>query len=174
GERIDHGDHFHEGGIDPHLWMSPKVMLEILPAIKQTLMEVYPHLSETIENNYSVLKSDVELVHSELQDVVSGLRIRSFMIFHPALTYLARDYGLEQISIEYEGKEPSPGQLSHIIRKARNENISVIFVQEEYDVRNAQLVAEETGAEVVQINPLAYDWMSEMRNLANAFNTYLK
>jgi len=174
GERIDHGDHFHEGGIDPHLWMSPKVILEVLPGIKNALLEVYPHLSETIENNYSVLKSDVELIHNELQEVVSGLRINSFMIFHPALTYLARDYGLDQISIEHEGKEPSPGRLRQLIQKARNENISVIFVQEEYDVRNAELVAEETGAEVVQINPLAYDWMLEMRNLANAFKTYLK
>jgi len=174
GERIDHGDHFHEGGIDPHIWMSPGVMMDLLPVLRDVVVEIYPELAETINENYPYVLADIERMHFEMQELTQNLSQRRFMIFHPALTYLARDYGLEQVSIEYEGKEPSPAQLSHLIRHARAEKVPVIFIQEEYDVRNARLVAEETGAEVVQINPLAYDWVLEMEKLSQNLNIYLR
>jgi zinc transport system substrate-binding protein len=174
GERIDHGDHFHEGGIDPHIWMSPGVMVRLLPVLRDVIVEVYPELEQTINENYPYVLADVERMHFEMQELTQTLSQRRFMIFHPALTYLARDYDLEQVSIEHEGKEPSPAQLSHLIRQARAENVPVIFIQEEYDVRNARLVAEETGAEIVQINPLAYDWVMEMEKLSQNLNIYLR
>lgn len=174
GERIDHGDHFHEGGIDPHIWMSPKVMLDLLPVLRDAIVEIYPELELTIIENYTYVFADVEKMHFEMQEITKNLSQRRFMIFHPALTYLARDYNLEQVSIEHEGKEPSPAQLGHLIRHAKAENVPVIFIQEEYDVRNAQLVAQETGAEVVQINPLAYDWLNEMENLSEILKIYLR
>jgi zinc transport system substrate-binding protein len=174
GERIDHGDHFHEGGIDPHIWMSPKVMLGLLPVLRDVIAEVYPELEPTINENYPYVLADIERMHFEMQELTQALSQRRFMIFHPALTYLARDYDLEQVSIEHEGKEPSPAQLSHLIRHARAENVPVIFIQEEYDVRNARLVAEETGAEIIQINPLAYDWVLEMEKLSQNLNIYLR
>ena len=174
GERIDHGDHFHEGGIDPHIWMSPKVMMDLLPVLRDVILEIYPEQEEAINDNYPYVLADVERIHFEMQEITQSLSQRRFMIFHPALTYLARDYDLEQVSIEHEGKEPSPAQLSHLIRHARAENVPVIFIQEEYDIRNARLVAEETGAEVVQINPLAYDWVLEMEKLSQNLNIYLR
>jgi zinc transport system substrate-binding protein len=169
GATIDHGDHVHEGGIDPHIWMSPEVILSILPVIRENLTEVYPELSEVISENYTVLIAELELIHNQLLDVAAAMNQKRFLIFHPALTYLARDYGLQQVSIEHEGKEPSPAQLGRLIREARAESIPVIFIQEEYDKRNAELVAAETGARVVQINPLAYNWVNEMRSLTEIF-----
>lgn len=174
GELIDHGDHVHEGGIDPHIWMSPKVMLSLLPVIKNSLIEVYPDLEETINANYPDVLEDVERIHQSMEALTETLGKRRFMIFHPALTYLARDYNLEQVSIEFEGKEPSPARLSRLIRDAKAETIPVIFIQEEYDVRNANLVAIETGAEVVTINPMEYNWVRSMEELMNIFEVYLQ
>lgn len=174
GKPIVHGDHMHEGGVDPHIWMSPAVMLNLLPVIKDALVEGYPQFQEVVEANYQDLFADVERVHLEMLDLSQAITQRRFLIFHPALTYLARDYGMEQVSIEHEGKEPSPGQLSQLIREARAETIPVIFIQEEYDRRNAELVAAETGAELIQINPLSYDWLKEMNDLMEVFKQYLQ
>lgn len=174
GERIAHGDHFHEGGIDPHIWMSPKGMLDLLPVMRDALVEVYPQFKADIDDNYARVFAETEAIHLRMQELTRELSIRRFLIFHPALTYMARDYDLEQVSIEHEGKEPSAAQLMRIIRDARAENIPVIFIQEEYDIRNAQLVAQETGTEIIQINPLGYDWMHEMEVLAKTINQYLK
>ena len=94
--------------------------------------------------------------------------IRMFVIYHPALTYFARDYGLHQISIEEGGKEPSPAHLKDLIDVCRAENVGVIFVQPEFDKRNAETIAQQTGTRVVPINPLSYDWEEEMLNVAKA------
>lgn len=174
GPEIDHGDHVHEGGIDPHIWMSPAVMLSLLPAISSSIIDVYPHLKGTVEENYPLLAGEVEAIHNDFKRLGQELPRRSFMIFHPALTYLARDYGFEQIAMEHEGKEPSPRYLSRLVSKARDESIPVIFIQQEYDVRSAQLISQETGAAVVPINPLAYDWMASMDELKTHFETHLR
>jgi len=174
GEPIDHGDHVHEGGIDPHIWMSPKVMLKALPVIKNTLADAYPELKDTIAANYNILEAEIVGLDREMHDVVAGLSEKRFMIFHPALTYLARDYGMEQVPIEFEGKEPSPARLKNLIRDTRASNIPVIFIQQEYDVNNAHLVAAETGAKVVTINPMAYNWIEEMKKLMVVFKENLK
>ena len=92
----------------------------------------------------------------------------TFLIYHPALSYFARDYGLKQISIEEGGKEPSPAQLKALIETCRKENAHTIFVQQEFDQRNAQLIADELGVNVVSINPLSYNWAEEMLRVAQA------
>ena len=92
----------------------------------------------------------------------------TFLIYHPALSYFARDYGLKQISIEEGGKEPSPAHLKNLIETCRRDNAHVIFVQQEFDTRNAKLIADELGVDVIPINPLSYDWQEEMINIAKA------
>ena len=174
GDEVDHGDHVHEGGIDPHIWMSPLVMLDLLPIMASAIAEVYPELEEVVHGNLPLLLEEVREVHEAFLALAETLSDRRFLIFHPALTYLARDYGFEQVAIEHAGKEPTPAQLSRLIRRSRAENIPVIFIQEEYDMRNAQLISEETGAEVVQTNPLAYNWTASMYALHQAMKDALQ
>lgn len=174
GMDIDHGDHKHEGGVDPHIWMSPLVIKKLLPVIRTSLIDVYPHLEEVVERNYPELESEVEVLHNEFDALSNLLTRKSFMIYHPALTYLARDYGFIQVSVEHEGKEPSPAMLGRIIQDARLYSAPVIFIQEEYDMRSAELISKETGATLIQINPLAYDWVASMKELKHHLGENLK
>ncbi|WP_026474531.1 metal ABC transporter solute-binding protein, Zn/Mn family [Alkaliflexus imshenetskii] len=170
----DHHDHdHHHNGVDPHIWMSPRVMLELLPHIKNALTENFPELREIIESNYPALYTKIETLDTRMYEASRDLAHKQFLIFHPALTYLARDYGLEQIAIEQDGKEPSPAFLASVIRKAREEKIPVIFIQEEYDIRNAEMVSREAGIALVQINPLAYDWIQNMETLIETIKVHL-
>lgn len=174
GEDVVHGDHVHEGGIDPHIWLSPAVMLNLLPVISENLVELYPDLEEVIRSNHNILHNEIQQLHEEMQTLTLSLTHKRFIIFHPALTYLARDYGMEQVSIEHEGKEPSPARLSRLIHDARAENVSIVFIQEEYDVRNAQLVANETGAKVFALNHLSYNWFENMQHVMKVFKENLQ
>ncbi len=88
------------------------------------------------------------------------------MIYHPALAYFARDYKLEQLSLEWEGKTPSPSHMKELTDLGRERNISTIFIQVEFDKRNAAVLSKEIGAEIVSINPLDYDWHSQMIQIA--------
>lgn len=169
-----HGDHVHEGGVDPHTWMSPKVVKSFLPRIKETLVKYYPKHKHIIEENFITLMAEIQTIDKEYERITTDLKHRKFMIFHPALTYLARDYDLEQVSIEYEGKEPSPQKLRELIDVANNQNIPVIFIQAEFDKRGAKMVVDATGAELVVINPLAYEWKKSVTEILRFFEEYLK
>jgi zinc transport system substrate-binding protein len=179
GVTCDHEDHAghgheHEGGVDPHIWMSPAVVLELLPLMKASLVATFPDLKDTIESRYPLLVAKAEAAHQELMETSESLTSRSFLIFHPALTYLARDYGFEQIAIEQDGKEPSPALLARTIEQAKEQKIRVIFIQQEYDVRHAGLVSAETSTKVVQLDPLAYDWTVSMRQITRELKEALQ
>ena len=119
-------------------------------------MERYKELCKRIERTDSIICHKLSATNAD----------RAFMIYHPALSYFARDYGLHQISIEEDGKEPSPAHLKNLIDACRKEKVRVIFVQPEFDRRNAEIIARQTGTKVVPINPLSYDWEQEMLDIA--------
>ena len=167
GEGHRHGDHVHEGGVEPHIWNSAKNASVITDNICNALCELdaanqayYRHRADSLKQ--TLARTD-ENVRTFLENADS-----TFLIYHPALSYFARDYGLKQISIEEGGKEPSPAQLRALIETCRRENVHVIFVQQEFDRKNAQLIAGELGVRIVPINPLSYDWAEEMLNVARA------
>lgn len=162
-----HGDHHHEGGIEPHIWNSTRNASTIADNIYTALCQLdsahasyYKHRLDSLQG--IIRQTDIEL-RKLLQNADS-----TFLIYHPALSYFARDYGLKQISIEEGGKEPSPTHLKQLIETCRRDNARVIFVQQEFDTRNARLIADELGADVISINPLSYNWQEEMINVAKA------
>ena len=162
-----HGDHFHEGGVEPHIWNSTQNALIIVDNIYQALCELDTTHQADYKYRLDSLKQSIQQTDAETRKLLENAD-STFLIYHPALSYFARDYGLKQISIEEGGKEPSPTQLKKLIETCRNENVHTIFVQQEFDQRNAQLIAHELGIDIVSINPLSYDWTEEMLQTAKA------
>lgn len=160
-----HGDHFHEGGVEPHIWNSTQNALIIADNIYQALCELDSTHQADYKYRLDSLKQSIRQTDAETRRLLENAD-STFLIYHPALSYFARDYGLKQISIEEGGKEPSPAQLKKLIETCRNENVHTIFVQQEFDQRNAQLIAHELGINIVSINPLNYDWTEEMLRTA--------
>ena len=162
-----HGNHFHEGGVEPHIWNSTQNALIIADNIYQALCELDTTHQADYKYRLDSLKQSIQQTDAETRRLLENAD-STFLIYHPALSYFARDYGLKQISIEEGGKEPSPAQLKKLIETCRNENVHTIFVQQEFDQRNAQLIAHELGIDIVSINPLSYDWTEEMLQTAKA------
>lgn len=162
-----HGDHFHEGGVEPHVWNSTQNALIIADNIYQALCELDSSHQEDYQKRLDVLKQTIRQTDANVRTLLENAD-STFLIYHPALSYFARDYSLKQVSIEEGGKEPSPAQLKALIETCRNENVHTIFVQQEFDQRNAQLIANELGVNIVSINPLSYDWVKEMIRIAEA------
>ena len=162
-----HGDHYHAGGVEPHVWNSANNAIILAENIYQALCELDASHQSYYKERLESLKQAIQQTDQTIRELLQKAD-RTFLIYHPALSYFARDYGLKQISIEEEGKEPSPAQLKTLIETCRKENIHVIFVQQEFDIRNAQLIADELGVTIIPINPLSYDWSTEMINVAKA------
>lgn len=160
-----HGNHVHSGGVDPHFWTSPKAMLHVLRNTEKALIDGYPEYKELIHKNKVGIEELLKEQDRKFEESLKSVNNKSFLIFHPAYTYLANDYGLVQISIENKGKEPGIQWLQKIMELANHHNIKVIFVQEEFDKKNAQIISEELNIPIVSVNPLAKDWDVEMNNL---------
>lgn len=161
-------------GADPHIWMSPKTVRLFLPALYSYLKEVYPEMEEWMEMHYGRLMARVDSIDQLMEDSFRDLTSRKFIIFHPALTYLARDYGLQQYAMEEEGKEPSVHRMKNLVELARRENIRVVFIQEEFDQENARTLAAEIGGKVISLNPLDPDWDNNMEKIRNTLGSVLQ
>ena len=162
-----HDDHFHEGGVEPHIWNSTQNAAVIADNIYTALCELDITHQGDYKQRLDSLKQIIRQTDVNIRTLLENAD-STFLIYHPALSYFARDYGLKQISIEEGGKEPSPAQLKELIDTCRKENAHTIFVQQEFDQRNAQLIADELGVNVVSINPLSYNWTEEMLRVAKA------
>jgi zinc transport system substrate-binding protein len=164
--------HHHDGdnveGADPHYWVSPKCAMIMAASVRDFLSELNPGKKSEYDASYLALLSRIQELDKKTGELFSGVKSRSFMIFHPNLGYLARDYGLEEISVEYEGKEPPPSRMKELIDRARVERIKTIFVQREYDTKNANAIANEIGARIRIIDPLSADWLNSTSEIINA------
>jgi len=164
----EHDGHGHDEGVDPHYWLSPKEATVIAANVNNTLKALNPSQSKRYDLNCSSLLEKIAFVDTVVRRNIKEISSPAFMIFHPALTYLARDYGLEQISFEDEGKMPSPARMKELIDFTREKGMKIIFVQAEYDIKSAGVIAAETGTKLVVINPMNPEWDNCVIEISNA------
>lgn len=174
GHECNNPDHHHDHGVDPHTWLSPKNGLIIAKQVFDALKNQHPESSDLFEKNYQNLVQKINRLDKTIEDRLANISTNKFMIFHPSLSYFARDYGLEQLTIEFEGKEPSPSQLRSSIDIAKEEGIKVILIQKEFDMENARIVADEIDGEIVQIDPLSKDWAENLLDIAQKISAASK
>lgn len=166
--------HAHEGatgahmGTDPHTWSSPKTARIIAKNIYSAIVSIDPDNKKYYKGNFAKLNREIDQTDSILTQKFRLCKNRSFLIYHPALTYMAQDYSLNQYSVEYNGKEPTPQHLKGMIDVAKKNNIKVIFIQKEFDSKNAQILAQESGCRIAVIDPLSYQWSKGLVEIATA------
>lgn len=150
------GHEGHEGhahGVDPHVWTSPRALLQMARNAYEAIRERYPD-SLKYGVNYERLCSELRALDRRTAEKIAQSGVRYFIIYHPALTYYARDYGIEQLAIEQDGKEPSARRLAEIIRRARQDRVDKVFYQSQFPASIVEVVAQDIGARSVAIDPL--------------------
>lgn len=151
----NHG-HNHAHGVDPHVWTSPKALQIMAANAYEAIHKAYPD-SMKYETNYKRLQEKLQALDVRTAEKIAQSGIKYFIVYHPALTYYARDYGLRQVAIEADGKEPSAKQLTAIIRQAREDGIRRIFYQNQFPASTVEVIARDIDAEYVAIDPLGRD-----------------
>jgi zinc transport system substrate-binding protein len=166
GHDHDEDENGHEGN-DPHVWLSLENGKIIGENVMTALVSADPANKQVYESSYQDLVRRIDAVKEDLKAVMSPLRGEKILVFHPAFGYFTEEFGLVQEAIETGGKEPSPKQLEKIISEAKAERVRVIFVQPQFSRSGAEKVAEAIDGAVVAIDPLAPDWLSNMRRVAD-------
>ncbi len=176
GESGKEEHHHHEGEMkDPHVWLSPPLVMLQARSIFEALWVADPQNRKEYETNYSKFVGELaDLDASILKILAPSGEPRPFMVFHPAWGYFAEAYGLKQIPVEVEGKEPRAKDLDAFIKLARRLGIKTIFVQPEFSPKSARTIADAVGATVVEADVLAPDWADNLRRVAGSFAEALK
>lgn len=163
----EHDGHHHHG-VDPHIWSCIEGARQVTLHTMAAFCKLDPENVAYYQDNMDKVMAMIDSTETVLLDLISPLNNRTFIIYHPALTYFANEFNLKQLCIEMDGKEPSPALLKELVETARANNARVVFVQQEFDKKNAELIAKEAGCRLVSINPLSYNWSEEMIRIAKA------
>lgn len=162
-----HGDHVHMDGIDPHTWLSPAMVKEMAKTILDELIKLKPENAEKYTTNYQKFAEECDALNAELKRKLEPYKGKKFIVFHPSLSYYAREYGLDQYSLETGGKEPTPQHLKSVVDMANSENIHVIYIQSEFDREHARVFADEIDGKIEQVWPLNPEWEENLKSMTD-------
>lgn len=157
----------HAHGKDPHTWMSPSEMQRMATTIYNQIAEIDPENAPKFAENLAALTRDIDSLDLYITHKLKDLPSRTVIINHPALGYYARDYGLTQIAIEEEGKEPSTQHLKRVVDIARDQGIKSILYQSQFGAWSVEAVVKEIGGQSVPVDPLSGDWLENMYTITN-------
>lgn len=172
----EHGsEHIHKHPsehnlLDPHIWLDPGLVKIQAQHIYEGLAGADPQNAPFYWQNLEQFIQELDVLDQEIRGILSTIPAhkRNFLVFHPSWGYFARAYDLQQKAIEVHGKEPSPRELSEIITQAQTLEAQVIFVQPQFSQKSAEVIAQQIGASIVHLDPLAEDWAANLRHAAQA------
>lgn len=159
-------DHHHAHGVDPHIWTSPRELRTMTRDIYEAIHALYPD-SIRYTSNYQRLTAKLQTLDKAVENRLKQSETSWFLIYHPALTYYARAYGLEQVAIERDGKAPSARRMADLIDRARRDDIRNILYQSQFPASTVEVIAGDIGAEAMQIDPLAEDILAEIERITD-------
>lgn len=160
--------HHHHDAPDPHIWATPENMKVMAGNIANELNTVFPEKSALIKKNLADFNAKMDSCSMALRNAISESRIRAFMVWHPSLSYLAEQYGLNQIVVGSHAKELSVRQLAERIERAEKSEAKILFIQKEFDSRQIQTVVSELPIRMFEINPMSEDWENQFRIITDA------
>lgn len=157
-----------DGKPDPHIWLSPRRVKDQAETMTAALSSIDPAHADTYRANLDKFQTHIDELDADITRKLEPYAGAKFMSFHPAWNYVAADYGLKLIPIESGGKEPSARELQHLIERAKRLNIQVVFVQPQFSTDDARTIANQVGATVARLDPLAPNWAANMRHVSSA------
>jgi len=173
-EKLPLEEHEHEhGSLDPHIWLSPKRVKLQAETIYQTLVQIDPQNQAKYQANLEGFVQEIKTLDQDIQENLKNVKSRKFIVFHPEWGYFAKDYGLEMVSIEVEGNEPSASELAALIKSAKAEKIKVIFAQPEFSTKSSETIAKEIDGQVMTISAFSPDWSNNLRQVSKKMSEVL-
>jgi len=161
------GETASDGGMamDPHIWLSPRNAMTQVRNICDGLTKVDPAGKDYYADNRDKYINKLKELDAYLNSTFAGTKKKKFVVLHPAWTYFARDYGLTQIAIDVEEKEPGPRYLTELVSSAHANNITTVYVEPQYNPKMAEVISKEISGKVVSIDDLAPNYIENLKSV---------
>ena len=164
GIDLIYGTHGDSGAPDPHLWTTPANLRKMAWHMAMMLTELQPDSLTVYAARYDALKNSLDSLDSAIRGKVTP---DAFGVWHPSLSYFAREYGLRQCAVGHEHKESSPRQLREAIDALRAADVKVVFYENEAERGRVEAIADAIGARAVEINLMGPDIENELLKAAD-------
>jgi zinc transport system substrate-binding protein len=175
GGHGDDKDHGHaQGELDPHLWLDPNRAAIIAANAAEAFSQADPAGREYYQANLKRTQARLMELDAKLRQILAPYKGREFFVFHPALGYLAQAYGLKQVAVQAGGKEPGAKRLAWLIRRAKEKQVRIIFVEPQFPRGTAQTLAQAIGGAVVALDPLSPEYPANLETMAHELARALK
>lgn len=162
-EHKEEVSHKHEDAeLDPHIWLDPIIVKIQAKNIYEAMIKIDEPNSAFYKTNYDEFTKELDDLDAQIKEILKPHQEKAFMVFHPSWGYYAARYNLEQVSIEFEGKEPKPNELIELINEAKKHDIKIIFVSPQFSQKSAKTIAQNINGSVIAINPLTDDWKNNL------------
>lgn len=152
---------------DPHIWLDPEEIPGIGKIILDRLIQLRPSRKDFFESNYRALEKQSRTITNDISGILGPYRGRTFFVFHPAFGAFAKRFNLNQAAIEQEGKDPGGKHLAELISQMTRDKVKFIYVQPQFSEKSARAIADEVGAKLVELDPLAFDLFANITNIAD-------
>ena len=163
----DHSScHHNDEGKDLHIWLSPRLAKIQAQTIAQALTESFPEHQAIYESRLGAFLEEIDQLDREITSLLASMRGDAILVSHPSFAYFCRDYGLIQLSVEMEGKEPLPQQVTELLGQARRYQISVVLLEPQFSNKGAELIADQIGVPTATVDPLSQDYLDNLRSIA--------
>lgn len=152
---------------DPHIWLSVRRAMEIVKIMTDKLKSADPENAAFYQNNSDSYLNELQKLYEDTTEIFKDKKDGIFIVFHPAFGYFADEYSLKMYALEDHGKEATAKDLTQLMDLAKSKKVDTVFCQAETSVKQATVFAEEIGAEVCILEPLAANYTENMRKMAD-------
>lgn len=159
----------HPEGKDLHFWLSARLMKPQAKTVADALSKRYPANAARYQKALQEHLAELDALDKQLTMLLAPVRGKTILVTHPAYAYLCRDYGLFQLSVETEGKDPSSRKLTDLLKKAQELQVKTIFTQTQYSDKAAKIIAKQLGASLMLLDPYAEDYMTNLSEISKDF-----
>lgn len=163
----------HKETLDPHTWTSPANVAIMAKNIKEALEKIDPENAPMYEKNLTLFLEEIKETQASIKEILKDTKEGTpFIVFHPSWGYFAREFGLTQVAIEVEGKNPKPKEIMMIVKEAKEIGAKALFTQPEFSDKSAKIIADEAGTKVIKTSPLAKEWSQNLIKMAKAIASH--
>jgi manganese transport system substrate-binding protein len=141
----------YQGKPNPHAWMSPQNALIYVENIRQALSTLDPENAAIYAANATTYSEQIQAIDAKLKQAISAISPdqRYIVSCEGAFSYIARDYGLQEVYIWPVNAEQqaTPKQVERVITIVKDNQIPAVFCESTVNNEAQLQVAKESGAE---------------------------
>ena len=149
-------DHLDVDTDDPHVWLDPLLMNQMVDQVGDALAAVDPEHASEYATRADALRGELDTLDADYRAGLADCDRDLIVTAHEAFGHVARRYGLEQHAISGVDpeQEPDADRIAELADVVKKYGVTTVFTEELVSPDVAETLAREAGVQTATLNPL--------------------